>query len=166
MQTRVQQRRGFEWRKLPRRQVPRPPQPLEELELGKEGRESETGFSAATVPAASRMTTAAVAGIAGKAQILQETVRELCHSPTAGTRQSLAARTDCGKSACIGVACLTPIDATGDPVRPPRASRGSTVGSSWPDFSRTRLATIPSSPCLVGLNFSHTGGRQTLAILS
>ena len=71
MQTRVQQRRGFEWRKFPRRQVPRP-QPLEELELGKEGRESETGFSAATVPAASRMTTAAVAGIAGKAQILQE----------------------------------------------------------------------------------------------
>ena len=70
-QTRVQQRRGFVWRKLPRRQVPRP-QPLEELELGKEGRESETGFSAATVPAASRMTTAAVAGIAGKAQILQE----------------------------------------------------------------------------------------------
>ena len=67
-QTRVLQTKGCEWKKLPRPQVLLPRR-LEEPEVGKEGRESETGFSAATVPAASRMTTAAVAGIAGNKAI-------------------------------------------------------------------------------------------------
>ena len=68
VQTRVLRTKGCEWRKLPRQRV-LPPRSLEEPEVGKEGRESETGFSAATVPAASRMTTAAAAAIAGNKAI-------------------------------------------------------------------------------------------------
>ena len=50
--------------------------------MGKEGRESETGFSAETVPAASRMTTAAAVGIAGNKAVkaAQETVLSFIHN--------------------------------------------------------------------------------------
>ena len=168
-QTRVQQTKGCVWRKLPRRQVPRP-RPLEEREGEKEGRESGTGFSAATVPAASRMTTAAVAGIAGNTAITRDRMRSVIHRLDCRDKTKFGGQNRL-RQKCLHRRCLL------DTHRRNGGS-GPATTSEQGIYSGLELARLQQNSSgdhsifsLLGrshpfcLNFPHTGGRQTLAIL-
>lgn len=92
--------------------------------------------------------TAATAATAGRDMIHP---RAHPHHTIAGTKPSLGARTDYGRSACTGAAYLTHTGGPGMvPNRAAKGSQASTVGWSWPGCSTPPLETTPYSRCSVG----------------